>query len=134
MKWSAVAVFLLAPWPVVAEPCILTDAGTVMTSASDTRFRVALRTEPAEIKVGSPFKVMLSVCSDAGAAVQQLTIDATMPAHRHGMNYKPDVSAAGEGRYEARGFLFHMPGAWQFAVTIHSNGAPSRLKLDVDIR
>lgn len=134
MRRPLLALVLLLPWPAIAEPCLQAGAGALMTSPGDGRFRVALATEPVAIKVGSPFKVLLSVCSDAGAAIEQLAVDATMPAHRHGMNYKPEVIAMGDGRYEARGFLFHMPGAWQFAVTIHSKGQPSRLKLDVDVR
>lgn len=134
MKRAVLSLLFLASSPAMAEPCAQAGAGTLMTSPSDDRFRVALRTEPAAIKIGSPFKVLLSVCSDPRAAIEQLAIDATMPAHRHGMNYKPEVTDTGGGRYEARGFLFHMPGAWQFAVTIHSNGKPSRLKLDVDVR
>ena len=133
MKWSCLALFLLLPSHAKAEPCTLAGAGSVMVPAGESRFRVALKTEPAVIKVGSPFKVMLSVCSE-GASVERLTIDATMPAHRHGMNYKPEVRADTGGRYEARGFLFHMPGTWQFAVTIHANDTPSRLKLDVDVK
>jgi hypothetical protein len=134
MKWFALALLLLVPQDAKAEPCTLQSGGSVMEPAGESRVRVALQTEPAPITVGSPFQVMLSVCSEDGEPVERLTIDATMPAHRHGMNYKPEVRAGADGRYEARGFLFHMPGAWQFAVTVHSKGQPSRFKLDVNVR
>jgi hypothetical protein len=130
----ACALLAAAAGQVTAEGCLPADAGVVFRALDDAHVRAALRTEPATIKVGAPFVVALAVCSDTGAAVERLAIDATMPAHRHGMNYKPSITAIGDGRYEGRGFLFHMPGAWEFAVTVYTGGAPSRLKLDVVVK
>ena len=50
------------------------------------------------------------------------------------MNYKPEITDLGQGRYQAKGLLFHMPGRWEFAVTVTSGGTPTRLTLDVDVR
>lgn len=40
--------------------------------------------------------------------------DATMPEHRHGMNYKPSIAVQGGGRFRSEGWMFHMPGRWEF--------------------
>lgn len=78
-------------------------------------FAIAYATDPAKIEVGAHFAVLYSVCAKTPAAnPEQITVDAWMPEHRHGMNYKPSVRALGGGRYRAEGLLFHMPGRWEF--------------------
>ena len=57
-----------------------------------------------------------------------------MPEHRHGMNYKPEISAMGDGLYEGRGFLFHMPGRWEITVSVYSDAEPSHLKFDFEVK
>jgi hypothetical protein len=42
-----------------------------------------------------------------------LRVDADMPAHRHGMNYRTTVTALGDGRFRAEGLMFHMAGRWR---------------------
>ena len=80
-------------------------------------YALAWRTQPAPIVVGRHFAVDVVVCPKAGSAPpQSLRVDAQMPEHRHGMNYKPSVSVVngeGAGRYRAEGLMFHMPGRWE---------------------
>ncbi|QQS15236.1 MAG: FixH family protein [Rhodospirillales bacterium] len=77
-------------------------------------YLVVYRTAPAPIAVGGRFDVELAVCPAAGKApVRGATVDATMPEHRHGMNYRPEMTTLGPGRYRAAGLLFHMPGLWR---------------------
>ncbi|MGL4635391.1 MAG: hypothetical protein ACRCWF_05370 [Beijerinckiaceae bacterium] len=116
--------------------CLPADSGTHMKSADPARFAAAVRFNPAPIKVGAPFVVNLMLCSAESAKVERIVIDARMPAHRHGMNYKPEILAKGEGSYEARGFLFHMPGKWEvtLAVTEAGNSKPHQLALELDVR
>lgn len=74
-------------------------------------FSLAYRTQPAKLAVGEHFSVEYAVCPKGGAALPRLVgVNASMPEHRHGMNYKPGVTALGGGRYRAEGLLFHMPG------------------------
>lgn len=60
----------------------------------------------------------------APVAVQ---VDAVMPEHRHGMNYKADVKVMVSGRHRAEGLLFHMPGRWEFLFDVQAGGKPHRL-------
>jgi hypothetical protein len=72
------------------------------------------------------------VCAKGqGAAPAGLRVDATMPEHRHGMNYRATVAPQGGGRYVAEGLLFHMPGRWQLLFDVETRGATERLTSDV---
>lgn len=72
-------------------------------------------TIPATITVGQPFVLELAACPKAGAVVSEhVKLDAHMPAHRHGMNYRIKVLLLGTGRFHSEGWLFHMPGRWEF--------------------
>ncbi|WP_170363799.1 hypothetical protein [Ruegeria arenilitoris] len=45
-----------------------------------------------------------------------------MPAHRHGLNYVPEVSALGDGMFRVDDLLFHMPGLWELQADVHIGG------------
>lgn len=120
-----------------AASCLSPDAGAAMRSAKPSRVAAALRVRPSPVKVGAPFVVELRVCSLDGKPIERISIDATMPAHRHGMNYKPEMVDLGEGRYEAKGFLFHMPGRWEFALSVYGReqpNQPSLMTLGLDVK
>lgn len=91
------------------------------------------RTRPEAIEIGRHFAVDAIVCARSGAAgpVTGLRVDAQMPEHRHGMNYRPRVSPAGDGRFTAEGFLFHMPGRWRLQFDVERGGRTERLETDV---
>ena len=63
-----------------------------------------------------------------------LKVDAEMPAHRHGMNYRTTVQSLGGGRWRADGLMFHMPGRWRFLFELDRAGQPPlRLTQDLDL-
>ena len=83
--------------------------------------RVALSywTIPASIPVGKPFVLELAVCPTQDAALSgRIKLDAHMPEHRHGMNYRIKVIPLMDGRYRSEGWLFHMPGRWEFVFDL----------------
>ncbi len=73
-----------------------------------------------EIPLAQPFSVLVSVCSET--ALGQMRLDAIMPAHQHGMNYTPKVTALGDGTFRVDDMLFHMPGLWELQVDVDING------------
>ena len=91
---------------------------------------LVFRTVPAAIEVGRHFTIDAIVCT-AGAPPTLTRVDADMPEHRHGMNYRPTLSGKGAGRYLAEGFLFHMPGRWQLVFDVEHAGRRTRLATDV---
>ncbi|WP_319546338.1 hypothetical protein [Ruegeria conchae] len=44
-----------------------------------------------------------------------------MPAHQHGMNYTPKVTALDGGTFRVDDMLFHMPGLWELQVDVDIN-------------
>lgn len=76
---------------------------------------LSYRLVPERISLGEHFAVEYAVCPKPGAATPPaVSVDAWMPAHRHGMNYRPAIRALGDGRFRAEGLLLHMPGHWEF--------------------
>ena len=78
-------------------------------------------------RIGEHFAVEFAVCP----APESVRVDAWMPEHRHGMNYRAKVSPQGDGRFLAEGLMFHMPGRWQFVFDVESGGKRQRLTKDV---
>jgi len=96
------------------------------------RYSVGFRTHPEKIAVGKHFSVELMVCPKGGAKLaEHLRVDAHMPDHKHGMNYKAEVSPVSEGRYRANGLMFHMPGRWEFIFDVRAGGKTDRLTQSV---
>jgi hypothetical protein len=97
--------------------------------------QIAWRSTPQPIPVGRHFVLDVELCPAAGRPLPDgLRVDATMPAHRHGMNYRPSVEAAGTGRWRAEGLLFHMPGRWELVFEWRdAGGATRRLAQRVDV-
>ncbi len=99
-----------------SHACQLPGAARVLDSA---RYALAYRTQPERIAVGEHFTLELAVCAKRGARLRErVGLSAHMPEHRHGMNYLPSLSALGAGRYRSQGWLFHMPGHWEFVFEI----------------
>jgi hypothetical protein len=126
------AVILLAATSARGD-CLPQGSGEPMKTPPQGSVRAAIATSPANITVGMPFDVGIALCG-ASSRIERIEIDATMPAHRHGMNYRPTIVAVADGRYQAKGMLFHMPGRWEVVVTVFAGARPERLTLDMDIR
>lgn len=91
--------------------------------------------EPAAIVQGRHFAVEVQLCEGPAVAGARLDrVDASMPDHRHGMNYRPRLSPLGEGRYRAEGMMFHMSGRWQLEFEVTSTKGAMRLFDDIRIR
>ena len=104
-----------------AQACDLPGAPAQQLKAKS--HELAFRTRPAAVKVGEHFVVEFAVCP----APESVRVDAWMPEHRHGMNYRPTVAAQGGGRYRAEGLMFHMAGRWEFVFEVRAGGATERL-------
>lgn len=99
--------------------------------------QVAFAPRPAPLPLGRHFALDIVVCPAAGQPLPAtLAVDADMPAHRHGMNYRSTVTALGEGRFRAEGLMFHMAGRWRllFDVPVAAGQPPRRLSHEIDLR
>jgi hypothetical protein len=113
------------------ERCDLPAGFTALKRLTSHDVVLMFRTVPERITLGEHFSVEAVVC--ATPAVRALRVDAQMPEHRHGMNYRARVSAAGERRYVAEGLLFHMPGRWQLVFDVERETGTERLTTDLVI-
>ncbi|MFK7995557.1 MAG: amidohydrolase family protein [Granulosicoccus sp.] len=104
-------------------------AATVCNKAESSAFTLGDQTkvilEPDRaIEVGEAFSIMLTLCGgDLDSA--DVVLDATMPAHGHGMNYTPEHSVVSTEpdfmQVRVNGLRLHMPGDWQWSVTMRRN-------------
>jgi hypothetical protein len=98
----------------------------------NAKYALAFRTQPDKVAIGQHFVVEFAVCAkDGAAAAESVRVDAHMPEHRHGMNYKTTVAGTGAGRYRAEGLMFHMPGRWEYIFEVRAGGANERLTKSV---
>lgn len=105
-----------------------TDLPGKPTLIDGPRHRIAFVARPDPIPLDAHFAIDFSVCPKAGATLpQSVRVTATMPEHRHGMNYRPVVTAPQPGRYRAEGLLFHMSGRWEIAFELVDGGTAERL-------
>jgi len=95
------------------------------------RVAISYRTIPANIEVGRPFVLELAACPKKGAAVsRRVRMDAHMPEHRHGMNYRVKVVPLADGRYRSEGWLFHMPGRWEFVFDLGAERLTNSIRIE----
>lgn len=84
------------------------------------------------IPMARHFTLEVQLCDKDGVSVAQLTkADASMPAHKHGMNYRPTIKPLGDGRFRVDGMMFHMAGQWQLAFEVQAGKEIIRLTHDV---
>ena len=84
--------------------------------------------------MGAPFTLVMNVCTRRGDGAELLRVEATMPEHKHGMNYTPTIVVIGNGRYRVEGMLFHMPGEWELAFDVRSGEEIERLTHDIVLK
>ncbi|MDO8699704.1 MAG: hypothetical protein Q7J75_04695 [Rhodoferax sp.] len=86
------------------------------------------------IPVGHHFNIELVVCAPPGITTPaSVMVDADMPAHRHGMNYRTTVRALGHGKFVAEGLMLHMPGRWRFIFDVAGVKQTVRLTHEVQV-
>jgi cytochrome c peroxidase len=116
MEERRAAVRLLAALGLASAPALACDPPLEGARLESPRHVLAYKLElPA---VGKHFSIDVGACARSGEPPGTLTVDAQMPEHRHGMNYRPEVNKLGPGRWRAEGLLFHMPGKWQLEFVV----------------
>ena len=75
---------------------------------------LSAQVQPQRIVISQPFSLLVNICQANKPYTGELIFNATMPKHKHGMNYQASVTQLGHGRYRVQGSLLHMPGLWHF--------------------
>lgn len=103
--------------------CVPQLPGVKATPIESKSYALSYRTLPEKVEIGKHFAVEFALCAKDGAPTpQNVQVDAYMPEHRHGMNYKTAVTARGGGLYRAEGLMFHMPGRWEYIFEVRASG------------
>jgi hypothetical protein len=123
-RLSSAALAVGTSCPAVAQTCSADIPGG--TKLQSPHYLIAYRPAPTPIPMGRHFTLDLVVCARDGAADPAgISVDANMPEHRHGMNYKTVVKPLGGGRYRAEGLMFHMPGRWELQFDVRNGNGES---------
>ena len=110
--------------PAATEGSAIAPPSTASSRESATalgRFVVRIAPAPDPIPLNEFFTLDV-VVADAAAPSEPLqdvaiAVDATRPAHGHGMNTAPSFERT-SGGVRVQGLLFHMPGEWQIWVDV----------------
>lgn len=134
---AALAAVAAAPAPAAnpvpgpaAAPADCPPAAPGATVIEQPGLRATWRAEPAPA-VSRPFALQITLCP---ARAELRRVDATMPEHRHGMNYRPRLQPAGPGAWTADGMVWHMPGRWELLLVVVLDGTERRLVQSVVLR
>jgi hypothetical protein len=134
VRLAAALLGVLLATPAWADDCPLDlGRGTGWVVFSD-HYLMAFRTDPLRIEVSEPFALVVNVCTRRGGPAELLAVDANMPEHRHGMNYRAAIVAKGDGRFRAEGLLFHMPGRWEITFDVRAGDDSERLTHDIILK
>jgi hypothetical protein len=114
-----------------ALACELPPGGQEIASR-DRSIALSYRPDPAGLAIDRQFSLIVHVC--AKTPVEGLTVDAQMPEHRHGMNYKPGIVPTAPAAWRAEGLLLHMPGKWEFVFGVRAEGKTERLTHTVEVQ
>ncbi len=131
---SFMASFLAPPAHAAACGDTLPQPGRAVIAADGLQLAHAPTRWP--LAPDRPFALEIALCEAATGApadVALLQVDADMPAHRHGLNYRVALQQVGPGRYRAEGLLLHMPGRWRLLFDLGPVQAPRRLVRVVDV-
>lgn len=120
-------------WLLLAPASALACGEGLPWRAQAQGWQVAFESRPAPLPLGRHFELRGVVCPPPGTALATtLRVDADMPAHRHGMNYRASTQLAADGSFSAQGLLFHMPGRWRVLFDLQTAGGPLRLQHELE--
>lgn len=117
-----------------ADDCAAALKTTQPLIAEADGMRIAFVPRPMPVPVGRHFDVDFVVCAPALRGDGAIAVDADMPAHRHGMNYRTTVTALGAGVYRAQGLMFHMPGKWRVIFDLPLEGRTLRVTREIEVQ
>jgi len=96
-------------------------------------YHIHWESDPAVIPHNEAFNMEVIVHDSEHSALDgevSITVDATMPAHGHGMEVTPTVSG-GPTTFQVEGMKFHMMGEWEFVVNVDGPNGEDTAKMKI---
>jgi hypothetical protein len=133
LRRIALVALLLGAFPATA--CETGLVGEGVHTLEGSIYTVSWQPAPSALRVSEFFALTVAACANSNtAAPDQLRVDAVMPEHKHGMNYRPRVTTLGNGRFRAEGLLLHMPGTWEFSFDVRGTAGDEVVRERVSMR
>ncbi|MDP6600988.1 MAG: hypothetical protein QGH76_01685 [Phycisphaerales bacterium] len=131
MKWYALLL-------VLSGCASASDDSSLRLVSVDASMVAIVQTTPTPIPINEFFEMRVRITDEDGKAIApgsaEIMVDATMPAHRHGMNHRPDVRSDGEV-WLVRDMLLHMGGAWVLTVDlVRPDGSTIRMQKNLELQ
>ena len=120
-------VALASPVASAGGACLQPPPGARVISEGGVR--AAWVAQPAP-EVGRPFALQVFLCPEQAELVR---VDAQMPEHRHGMNYRTSLKHVGQGLWRVEGLLWHMSGRWELRLDVRHQDVQHRLLQSVQL-
>ena len=112
------------------------DEAHTFTSNVGT-YELAITPKPAAFPMNEPFDITVRVtaANDSSSTEDDvdLTVDAAMPEHGHGMNQRPEVNRVQDDVFIVKGMLLHMPGRWEIYFDVTRNGRTERAQFELNL-
>jgi hypothetical protein len=110
------------PGAALADDCKAEAPGVLVLKAENGEGIVAVLPSLLPLKAGQQFELVLTLCG-AAAGGEISAVDAMMPKHGRGMNYRAQVFAGEQpGLFRAEGLLLHMAGEWRLTADARRDG------------
>ena len=130
-RWAALGLAMVAlvlPGAGARAACLQPPPGAQVMREGEVR--AAWVAQPAP-EVGRPFVLQVFLCPEQAELVR---VDAQMPEHRHGMNYRTSLKPMGQGLWRVEGLLWHMSGRWELRLDVRHQGVQHRLLRSVQLQ
>lgn len=103
-----------------------------LTGEQSNKFSAWLQASD-KIEVSKSTSLLVTLCGDI-SSVESIMLDASMPAHGHGTNYEPTITALeasdGVAQYQVDGLVMHMPGNWRWEMLVLGKDGRESLMTD----
>ena len=131
MKQIIVTLTMLASFAISAYGACAPGEGILIAEVKSNPYSITFASISEAIRIGEQFSVIAVVCDQKGTLADvNFSMDAWMPHHNHGMNYRPKITKKSAGRFLVEGLMMHMPGMWQFTFKIGEGDSTVRLTSD----
>ena len=96
--------------PALANEACLNGTEMQFSGNQDAPWTIKIQLDSDAAPLNTPFGAKIVICNATDQLPARIVVDATMPAHKHGMNYEPATAKVDSGHYQVENLLFHMPG------------------------
>lgn len=103
-------------------------------STAKGSYEVTLTPSNGEIMQNKHFTLDVTLKAKKGGLENvTVVVDGDMPAHQHGMNTKPELTARSASESRVEGMLFHMGGDWVITVDITRDGKKEQALFPISV-